>query len=130
MCYTRSTAAGYFREIALDAQTFFVGKGNFLDDFYSADPQEQKRLLDEPIDTTLVADDNRRYAAYFAAMVEHLAWCHKLPCPVWVQDETFRLPDPYFLYENWRFRAWQLVATPPAFKSRNIFGGDDMLSRV
>ena len=38
--------------------------------------------------------------------------------------------EPWFLYPGWRLRAWQLVDTPAAFKSRNIFGGDRILARA
>jgi hypothetical protein len=40
------------------------------------------------------------------------------------------LPEPWFLYPGWRLRAWQLFETPVAFRVRNIFGGDRILSRV
>ncbi|ADG05130.1 hypothetical protein Btus_0359 [Kyrpidia tusciae DSM 2912] len=129
MEYRRLTAAEYFEQIKGE-EDFFIAKGNFLDDFYSADNGERARMVSQPIPKERVTPDNRKYAAYFAAMVEYLCWHYNIQRPDWVLDEIYRLPDPWFLYENWRFRAWQLVMTPPAFVSRNIFTGDDPVSRM
>lgn len=128
MVYKRGTVAEYFSNIA-SPDDFRICMGDFLDDFYSADNDERLRMVWTPIDLRKAAN-NRRYAAFFAAMTEHLCWRYEIECPLWTQEAIYRLPTPWFLHENWRFRAWQLTMTPPAFKSRNIFGGDDLLSRV
>ena len=130
MVYRRPTVAEYFAQITNGEDEFFIAKGNFLDDFYSAGNRERIRMVKSPIPRPLVTAETTQYAAYFAAMVEYLCWEYQLPQPSWVQDTLYRLPKPWFLYENWRFRAWQLVMTPPAFVSRNIFTGDDPVSRV
>ncbi|WP_051663458.1 hypothetical protein [Alicyclobacillus macrosporangiidus] len=129
MEYRRQTVAEYFAQIR-DEDDFFIAKGNFLDDFYSANDEERARMVSQPIPKELVTPENRKYASYFAAMVDYLCWHYGLRCPDWVQDLDYRLPEPWFLYENWRFRAWQLVMTPAAFIARNIFTGDDPVSRV
>ena len=130
MLYRRPTVAEYFAQITNGEDEFFIAKGNFLDDFYSAGNKERIRMVKSSIPRPLVTAETTQYAAYFAAMVEYLCWEYQLPQPSWVQDGLYRLPKPWFLYENWRFRAWQLVMTPPAFVSRNIFTGDDPVSRV
>lgn len=130
MEYERGTAADYFRALANGEESFFTGVGNFLDDFYSASGDEKERLISQPIDLDLVTDDNLRYAAFFSGMVESLCLQYVLNRPDWIWEERYRLRNPWFLYEGWRLRAWQLVTTPPSFKARNIFGGDNMLSRV
>ncbi len=130
MVYRRPTVVEYFAQIANGGDEFFIVKGNFLDDFYSAGNKERIRMVKSPIPRSLVTAETTQYAAYFAAMVEYLCWEYQLPQPSWVQNSLYRLPKPWFLYDNWRFRAWQLVMTPPAFVSRNIFTGDDPVSRV
>lgn len=130
MAYVRSTAAEYFRIFAEGKDVFFNCVGNFLDDFYSAGKAEQQRLVEQPIWAVEVTEENRCYAAFFAAMVEELCLKYDLERPEWIFHDIFKLPEPWFLYPGWKLRAWQLVQTPPAFKSRNIFGGDNMLSRV
>lgn len=130
MAYVRGTAAEYFRQFAQGEDSFFNGVGNFLDDFYSASSTERLRMVIEPLQKEWITENNRRQAAFFAAMVESLCLHYGMERPVWIWDDLYRLPDPWFLYEGWKLRAWQLVQTPPSFKSRNIFGGDNMLSRV
>lgn len=129
MKYQRLSAAEYFSKIN-NEDDFFLAKGDFLDDFYSANDDERIRMISQPLPKELITVENRRYAAYFAGMIEYLCVQYHLDATRWLQDVVYRLPEPWFLYENWRFRAWQLVMTPPAFISRNIFTGDDPVSRV
>ncbi len=129
VAYVRGTVAKYFSEIHRP-EDFRIAMGNFLDDFYSADKSERYRMTRDSIDLSNITPDNRKYAAFFAAMTEHLCYHSDIQIPMWTQNLIFRLPKPWFLHENWRFRAWQLTMTPPSFKSRNIFGGDNMLDRV
>lgn len=98
MEYRRLTAAEYFEQIR-DEDSFYIAKGNFLDDFYSANGEERVRMVSRPIPKERVTPDNRKYAAYFAAMVEYLCWHYNIERPDWVPDEINRLPDPWFLYE-------------------------------
>ena len=72
----------------------------------------------------------QRWAAFCAAMVEWLCRQDELPFPAWTANAAYRLSEPWFLYPGDLLRAWQLVSTPTPFKMRNIFGGDQMLSRV
>ena len=53
-----------------------------------------------------------------------------LPFPMWTDQECYVLQEPWFIYDGYRLRAWQLVTTPAAFKTRNIYGVDRMLERV
>lgn len=129
MPYVRKTAAENFSQITNGEEEFFIAKGNFLDDFYSADDEERVRMVKTPIDPKLVTPEIRQFAAYFAAMVEHLSWAYDLACPAWVQGDSFYLPEPWFTRDSWRFRAWQLVTTAPNFARHNIWSGDDSVSR-
>jgi len=49
---------------------------------------------------------------------------------MWTDQECYVLQEPWFIYDGYRLRAWQLVTTPAAFKTRNIYGVDRMLERV
>lgn len=129
MPYIRSTALEYFLDIERP-EDFRIAKGNFLDDFYSADIEERCRMVVDAIEPNMITPENKKFAAFFASMVEHLCYHAGINIPIWTQDESFSLEKPWFLHENWRFRGWQLVVTPPSFKSRNIFGGDNMLDRM
>ncbi|GAC1356456.1 MAG: hypothetical protein NVSMB38_38010 [Ktedonobacteraceae bacterium] len=50
--------------------------------------------------------------------------------PKWTGPECYVLQEPWFIYDGYRLRAWQLVMTLAAFKTRSIYGGDRMLDRV
>jgi len=88
-------------------------------------------MIEEPLG---LADDEaeRRWAAFIAAAVDQLCWESRprIAPPVWVIDETYVLAEPWFLLPGWRLRMHQLVDTPAAFKRRNIYGGDRIISRV
>lgn len=110
-----------------------IAAGDFLDDWRRLDASARRQLIEAPLaeagdDPTLL-----RWAAYFAAMVEQLCFeesANPIAVPSWVGRPAYRLARPWFLLPGWQLRAWMLVTTPPAFRARNIFGGDNMLSRA
>ena len=109
-----------------------IAIGNFLDDWRRVpDPRERMALIAEPIPDS---DDPglHRWSAFVAAMVEHLARRDTLPPPPWVDAECWVLAEPWLLTTYWKLRPWILVATPPAWKRRGIFGGDEstLIGRV
>ena len=127
MDYRPQSAADTFRLI-LDGEDPWLAFGQFLDDWRRVAPADRHQLADE--DLSVVPDRHVRWAALLAAAVEWLAVQDGVVPPTWTRRAAYRLPEPWFLYPGWRLRAWQLVETPVAFRSRNIFGGDRILSRV
>src|SRR3954447_7228699 len=62
-----------------------------------------------------VNEDQRRWAALLAAAVEALCARDGIPPPDWTTDPTFRLEEPWFLYEGTgRIRQWLRESTPPS----------------
>lgn len=111
--------------------TPWVAIGDFLDDWKRSAVEDRFELVAEPpIAAEAVTEDQQKWLAFCAAMVEWLCWQDDLPFPEWTSKEDFSLKEPWFLYKGWRLRAWQLATTPAPFKARNIFGGDRMLDRV
>ena len=102
--------------------------GQFLDDWRGAPAGQRAPLAWEPPPD--VPAEHLRWAALLAAAVEWLCVQDGLPVPPWTGRASYRLEEPWFLYPGWRLRAWQLIETPAPFKTRNIFGGDRILSRV
>jgi hypothetical protein len=109
-----------------------IALANFLDDWRRfPDPSTRQALIVSPLPDS--GDPVvRRWSAYAAAAVEHLARRDGVPLPAWVEDPRWVLPSPWFPNPYWKLRLWQLVATPPAWKRRRIFGGDetDLIGRV
>jgi|GraSoiStandDraft_16_1057320.scaffolds.fasta_scaffold1875085_1 hypothetical protein len=125
--YRPQTAAETLSLIVRDRDPW-LAIGQFLDDWRRTPPADRYSLCREPPPD--VSSQHQRWAALLAGAVEWLCAQDELPIPAWTGRPEYRLTEPWFLYPGWRLRAWQLVDTPAAFKSRNIFGGDRILARA
>ncbi|EFH85336.1 hypothetical protein [Ktedonobacter racemifer] len=71
-----------------------------------------------------------RWASFLSASVEYLCQEYVLPCPEWVHelDELVHLDVPWYhvLYVDEEIKKWLEVASPLAFKQRNIFCGSQV----
>ena len=110
--------------------TAWVPIGDFLDDWRRSDIEDRLELVSMGIASPGDNPELLRWAAFCAAMVEWLCWQDHLPFPEWTSNPAYSLPQPWFLYPGDLLRAWQLASTPTPFKMRNIFTGDQVLSRV
>ncbi len=126
----RQTIDETFSRIHEDIAHPWVAIGDFLDDWRRSAKEDRLALVAIDIAPANVQGDELRWAAFCAAMVEWLCWQDGLPFPTWTSRQEYRLADPWFLYPGDLLRAWQLATTPTPFRMRNIFGGDEMLSRV
>lgn len=129
--WKRQNVAETFARIQADPDHPWLAIGDFLDDWRFTDPADRMNLVRESIAPVDVENTELlRWAAFCAAMVEWLCWQDNLPFPEWTSRVEYRLAEPWFLYPGDLLRAWQLTSTPAPFKMRNIFGGDQMLSRA
>jgi hypothetical protein len=128
--YQPQTAAEAFTEI-LKGEAPQLVVGNFLDDWRRTSMAEREALVITPITSPRNAEETR-WAAFFAAMIDQLCKNDEVifPDPTWINDPRFVLSEPWFMTKGSSLRAWQLFTTPVAFKMRNIFGGDNLLSRA
>ena len=126
----RQTIAETFNRIQEDIAHPWVAIGDFLDDWRRSAKEDRLTLAAMGIASANAQGEELRWAAFCAAMVEWLCWQDGLPFPTWTNRPEYRLADPWFLYPGDLLRAWQLATTPTPFRMRNIFGGDEMLSRV
>jgi len=124
----RYTSAESFQRI-LDGEAPWNAIGDFLDEWRHEDVEDRAELVAEPIASS-ISPESAQWASFFSAMVEHLCIQDGLPVPAWTRNTGYILEQPWFLYPGWRLKVWQLATTPPAFKKRNIFGGDRMLDRA
>ena len=127
MSYYRKTCAEAFQLMEAKLQTPFIVMGDFLDDFYSADHKERQRMIDSPLPLN---SEQWEWLVYFVAAIDLLCFRFSLIRPEWVGNPNYHLREPWFLFDGWRLRAWQLITTPVPFKMRNIFTGDNILTRV
>ncbi len=132
------TMAATFARIVADPGAAWLAVGDFLDDYRSL-PPGRAALVAAPIAALVAApiaapgDDlvSRRWAAFCAATVDLLCWRDNMPIPRWTGQPLYRLPEPWFVYEDApSLRPWMLATTPTPFRMRKIFTGSEVLSRV
>lgn len=127
--YRPGSAAAAFARIT-GGENPHVALGDFLDDWRRTPMAERSALVANPIADAGADLSTRRWAALFAAAVEHLCVGDGLAVPGWVGRKDYRLAEPWFLVPGTALRAWLLVSTPVPFKMRNVFAGDTVLSRA
>jgi hypothetical protein len=126
--YRYHTVAEAFDQICA-GQAPWVAIGNFLNDWWFFTFEHRCEMIDTAV-SPAPTPELHRWAAFCAAMVEHLCWEEDIPCPAWTDQECYILPEPWFFYEDWGSRAWLMATTPAPFKMRNIYGGDRMFLHV
>lgn len=106
----------------------WVALGNFMNAWFDYASDQRAYLVADPLILPERADLNdRRWAAFCAASVEWLCNCYGVPCPSWVDDPVYILPEPWFdspaAYKP-QVRERLRQQTPEPFIRRNIFCGD------
>lgn len=96
----------------------------FLDEFYSAQPETMVRTIARAPASVGVMHD-----AYLAAVAEHLALRFRLSVPPWVEEPSRFLAQPFFAGGLENLKATLLVESPLAFRRRQIFVSANALSR-
>lgn len=89
----------------------------FLVEFKHEDGPAQAGLLVERPRPT----GSRRFDAFLAALAEHLAFHHALPCPSWTQAPERSLDSAWFITDLPSARAAAMETSPASFRRRLIF---------
>ena len=106
-----------------DWGTLWLALGNFLDDFKREPKIERLETPLRPFDL--------RTDAFLAGVAEHLARQYQLPLPQWAGESKYYLEKPFFpCGSTGDYRIFLLIESPVAFKSRNIFVAENVLSRA
>ncbi len=96
---------------------------NFLDEFYRQ-PRLEMLLEEPPVTGEHVID------CYLAATADELGTNFFGQVPRWANLPHRHLQEPHFGFSTPLGRAYALIATPPAFRERNLFIGEDALKRA
>jgi len=114
---------------AVAYHNFTLAFGQFLDDFrFASDNEKQKLIADEPkrdgVEPVVLC--------HAAAAVHKLANDNNLEIPSWVYDSAYTMPEPYYArdVQNEKFQRFLHETSPPEYAIRNVFFGDNVLSRV
>jgi hypothetical protein len=97
----------------------------FLDEFYQHPERRAAMIADEPIRLA----DSREHAM-LGAVGEHLARRWGLAVPIWTDDPSRFLREPYFTTPIENLKAMLLAQSPLAFRRRLIFTEAEPLRRA
>lgn len=102
--------------------------GNFTNAWYDYAKMVRPDLVSEPlVHPEQETDDTRHWAAFCAASVEFLCERYDVPCPFWVQEPRYSLPEPWSGSNTFPDITPQNVQTTPLpFARRNIFCGNGL----
>ena len=112
-----------------EGQDFRLLLGDFLDEFYRSNQNIQSNMIAESPENI----NNPELIPFLAAAAHKLANDFNLPLPNWIFDKRCYMPDnkPYFGCETkGNLSLWFMYNSPAEFKHRNIFFGDNVLTRV
>lgn len=123
------TIAQTYQEICKGERPW-TALGNFMNDWFDYASDKREQLVAEPIIVPENLDDNiLRWATFCAASVEYLCKRYNIPCPSWVFDSTYHLPEPWFYSRaanRIEIRKRLIEQTPEPFTRRNIYCGNRM----
>jgi len=123
MNYSRPQSLKDLAERVLAGASADLALGNFLDEFYLHPSMEM--LLEEPPRTGRPITD-----CYLAATAVELGATFFGKSPRWASSPDRHLTEPHFGFTTPLGRAYALIATPSAFRERNLFIGEDALKRA
>jgi len=116
-----------YQEICQGEQPW-VALGNFINDWFGYATDRRAQLIADPITLPASPDEEQfRWAVFCAASVEYLCHRYEIPCPSWVENDVYRLPEPWFDIPRLLtppLRERLLQTTPEPFARRNMFCGD------
>ena len=116
-------------QLTLAGDSFDRCLANFLDEFYAA-PNPAALESSPALLAPTRGGIGRVQDAYLAATAEELARRFSFPTPAWTDDDTRKLPRPWFASQLAALRAVLLLESPAGFRSRNLFVSENALSRA
>jgi hypothetical protein len=104
--------------------------GNFMNAWFGYAQDRRSQLVEESVHLPAEATrTQQRWAAFIAASVEWLCTRYQVPCPQWVHDSCYLLPEPWWYAvgsDRPNRRRWLMAHTPEPFTRRNIYCGNRM----
>ena len=106
----------------------WIALGNFMNAWFGYAKDKRPQLVSDPLSLPESLNTHTlRWAVFCAASVEWLCAKYDIPCPSWVHNPIFPLPEPWFDSlgaDKPELRARLIQTTPEPFTRRNIFCGD------
>ncbi len=118
-----------FKEICEGEQPW-IALGNFMNYWFCYAKDRREALVVEPIQEALADTYVQRWAAFCAASVEFLCKKYTVPCPEWVHDPKYILPEPWYHLPRYdvpiQVYASLVASTPEEFRKRNMYVDDNV----
>lgn len=125
------TMAVAYQEIC-QGETPWVALGNFMNDWFDYAKERRVELVADPVVMPKSPSTiELQWAVFCAASVEWLCERYEVPCPIWVNNPAYYLPEPWFDCPNAHKLELQqrlIEQTPEPFTRRNIFCGNRMFA--
>lgn len=125
------TMALTYHEICQGEQPW-VALGNFMNDWFDYAKDQRAELVATPISLPEpLNQETFRWAVFCTASVEYLCECYGVPCPFWVHNPAYCLPEPWFdapMAYKPQVREYLVQQTPEPFTRRNIYCGNRMFA--
>ncbi len=125
------TMALTYQEICQGEQPW-VALGNFMNDWFDYAKDRRAELVAAPISLPETLNHEKfRWAVFCAASVEYLCERYEVPCPSWVHNPAYCLPEPWFdapMAHKLQVREYLVRQTPEPFTRRNIYCGNRMFA--
>ncbi len=125
----RPTSLAEVARLTLNGDSFDRCLANFLDEFYYV-PNEPALAEMPALLASNLGDLGHLQDAYLAATAEELARAYEFTCPAWTDAQERKLQQPWFASQLAVLRAVLILESPVGFRSRNLFVGDNALSRA
>jgi len=121
------TMALTYQEICQGEQPW-VALGNFMNDWFCYKKDRRTELVATPLSLPeTLSDETFRWAIFCTASVEYLCERYGVPCPSWVHNPAYHLPEPWFdspMAYKPQIRERLIQQTPKPFTKRNIYCGN------
>jgi hypothetical protein len=125
------TMAFSYQEI-LQGEEPWIALGNFMNDWFDYARDRRAELVADPIILPEPASSEAlRWATFCTASVEYLCERYAVPCPAWVANTHYVLPEPWFDSPGAhkpQVRERLIQKTPEPFSRRNIYCGNRMFA--
>lgn len=127
--YRLQTMATAYTQIC-QGERPWTALGNFMHDWFGCAKDQREQLVSDPlILPEEVSQETQRWAAFIAASVEWLCQKYAVPCPAWVHNPAYVLPETWWYADGIHkpyVRARVVEETPEPFVRRNIYCGNRM----
>ena len=103
----------------------WIPLGKFMHDWYELQRDCREQLLADPLQDEY-PQEFQKWAAFCAASVRWFCSTYEIPCPLWIDNSKYTLPEPWYMDDppaRWKDLRKE---TAEEFSSHNVFCGNNV----